>query len=54
MTSKKRTYDMITREEELPLSKMKELSPVEHINKYFKKLKRATDDMDDDEESEST
>jgi len=34
---------MITRDDELPINQMKELSPVEHINKYFKKLKRATD-----------
>lgn len=48
---------MITRDDELPINQMKELSPVEHINKYFKKLKRATDGSminDSEEQSEST
>ena len=50
-SSKKRTVDMITKDFHQSQSnhynaanEMRELSPVEHIAKYFKKLKEARDD----------
>lgn len=47
-SSKKRTSDMITQNENqqygCAVNEMKELSPVEHIAKYFKKLKQARED----------
>ena len=53
--SKKRTLDMKTQPDPAAeTNQMKELSPVEHINKYFKKLKRAREeDADCDESSET-
>ena len=49
-SSKKRTVDMITKDQSNPYE-MKELSPVEHIAKYFKRLKQGRVDQENDEES---
>lgn len=50
--SKKRTLDMKTQlDTTAETNQMKELSPVEHINKYFKKLKRAREEDEDFDES---
>ena len=46
-SSKKRTVDMITKDQSYPNSnnEMKELSPMEHIAKYFKRLKKGRNDQ---------
>jgi len=41
---------MVTREDP---DEPKQLSPVDHINKYFEKLKRAREGLDENEESQS-
>ena len=55
MTGKKRTSDMITRGDPtgdgLGMDS-KQLSPMEHINKYFNKLKRAREELPSDEEDQ--
>ena len=52
-SSKKRTVDMITKDQSQTNNpyEMKELSPVEHIAKYFKRLKQGRVDQENDEES---
>lgn len=53
--SKKRTVDMITKDDntQIQASQVKELSPIEHVHNYFKRLKKARDDdIGDEEESQ--